>query len=98
MRIFISSEVNVGSKPDRADDLFRDLAGLYRAAAALHKQPSAASKADIARTESALKLYSVLAESAVQFGWLDSAEKLMLDERQHVIRSLIELAYCQIDP
>lgn len=95
--MFIFSEINVSSKLDRADDLFRDMADLYSAAAALHKQPSAASKADIARIEKALKLYSVLVESAVQFGWLDLAERLMLNERQYAIKNLIRLAYCQID-
>ncbi len=84
-----SIEADARPESERVDDLFRDLANLYSVASELRKQRSAVLRRELSRVETALKLYTVLVDSAVHFGWLDLAERVMLDERLNEIKEMI---------
>lgn len=88
----LSIEADARPESEKVDDLFRDLGRLYSAASELRKQRSAALGRELDRVETAYKLYTVLIDSAVQFGWLDLAERVMLEERLEEVKKAIRIA------
>lgn len=88
--------------PEKADEIFHDLARLYGAAETLldtlADSACAQSHDEFKRLRTVQRLLPVLIDSAVLFGWLDEAEQLMIQHRMNEIDHILYACQLKLYP
>lgn len=88
--------------PEKADEIFHDLARLHGAAETLldtlADSACASSHDEFKRLKTVQQLLPVLIDSAVLFGWLDEAEQLMIQHRMNEIDNILYTCELRLYP